>query len=175
MNASGRGAEIFVEKMKKFLRVQKSFLAAFVLLVLSPFAFAQKKTSETETKRTVITIENARTTQYEKDKDTGHDVIILNGDVKVSVESGSAKNVISADFIRYDRVSEMIYASGNVSLEQTTENSGGQTVTALSLMFNTSTLEGVFDDGRVVQTKSDALNLPSAEANRTRLRLKTEV
>ena len=147
--------------MKKFLRVQKSFLAAFVLLVISPFAFAQKKTSETETKRTVITIENARTTQYEKDKDTGHDVIILNGDVKVSVESGSAKNVISADFIRYDRVSEMIYASGNVSLEQTTENSGGQTVTALSLMFNTSTLEGVFDDGRVVQTKSDALNLPS--------------
>lgn len=161
MNASGRGAEIFVEKMKKFLRVQKSFLAAFVLLVLSPFAFAQKKTSETEAKRTVITIENARTTQYEKDKDTGHDVIILNGDVKVSVESGSAKNVISADFIRYDRVSEMIYASGSVSLEQTTENSGGQTVTALSLMFNTSTLEGVFDDGRVVQTKSDALNLPS--------------
>ncbi len=147
--------------MKKFLRVQKLFLAALCLCVLSPLVFAEKKNAETEAKRTVITIENARTTQYEKDKDTGHDVIILNGDVKVSVESGSAKNVISADFIRYDRVSEMIYASGNVSLEQTTENSGGQTVTALSLMFNTSTLEGVFDDGRVVQTKSDALNLPS--------------
>ncbi|MGP1459805.1 MAG: hypothetical protein ACTTKL_10955 [Treponema sp.] len=150
--------------MKKFLRVQKTLFAAAALFIFSPVVFAQSKKAEAakeESKRTVITIENARTTQYEKDKETGHDVIILNGDVKVSVESGTTKNVIGADFIRYDRVSEMIYASGSVSLEQTTENSGGQTVTALSLMFNTSTLEGVFDDGRVVQTKSDALNLPS--------------
>ena len=110
---------------------------------------------------TVITIENAKSTRYEKDKDTGNDCIFLSGNVKISVEKGSTKNIISSDTIKYDRVTEMIYADGNVSLEQTTANSGGQTVTALSLMFNTATLEGIFDDGRVVQTQSDALNLPS--------------
>ena len=114
-----------------------------------------------EAEKTTINIENARNTRYEKDKDTGNDVIVLIGDVRISVTKGSSKNIINADSVKYDRVSEMIYADGNVSLEQTTENSGGQTVTASSLMFNTSTLEGIFDDGRAVQTKSDALNLPS--------------
>lgn len=110
--------------------------------------------------KTTINIENARSTKYEKDKETGNDVIVLTGDVKISVTKGSTKNVIGADSVRYDRTSEMIYAEGNVSLEQTTETSGSQTVSASSLMFNTSTLEGIFDDSRVVQTKSDALNLP---------------
>ena len=55
----------------------------------------------------------------------------------------------------------MLYAEGSVHLEQTTSTSGSQSVTASSLMFNASTLEGVFDDGRVVQTQSDAINLPS--------------
>lgn len=122
----------------------------------------EKDTQKEEEKenKTVINIENARNTKYEKDKETGNDVIILTGDVKISVTKGSTKNVIGADSVRYDRTSEMIYAEGNVSLEQTTETSGSQTVSASSLMFNTSTLEGIFDDSRVVQTKSDALNLP---------------
>ncbi len=138
---------------------KKSSASVFALalaLALPFFAHAQG-----EVKRTVITIENALNTQYEKDKKSGNDVIILTGNVKVSVASGSTKNVISADSIRYDRTSEMMYASGNVLLEMTTGNSGGQNVSASSLMFNTTTLEGVFDDGRVVQTKSDAINLPS--------------
>lgn len=117
--------------------------------------------NQAQQNKTTINIENARNTRYEKDKQTGNDVIVLIGDVKISVTKGETKNVINADSVKYDRVSEMIYADGNVSLEQTTENSGGQTVTASSLMFNTSTLEGIFDDGRAVQKKSDALNLPS--------------
>ena len=121
----------------------------------------QKESDSPEETKTVINIDNARSTRYEKDKTTGNDVIVLSGDVKISVTKGSSKNVISADRVRYDRTSEMIYADGSVSLDQTTENSGGQTVTASGLMFNTSTLEGIFDDGRVVQKKSDALNLPS--------------
>ena len=140
--------------------MKKSFCVSIVLFSLFLFfwplnVFAQEKN------RTVITIENARSTQYEKDKETGNDVILLSGDVKVSVEKGGSKNVISADEIKYDRVSEMMYAVGNVSLEQTTSSSGGMNVTATSLMFNTSTLEGIFDDGRVVQTKTDAINLPA--------------
>ena len=124
-------------------------------------AAVRGESKKEEVKRTEIMIENARSTRYEKDKDTGHDVIVLTGDVKVSVSSGTKKNIINADTVHYDRVSEMLYADGNVSLEQTDGEAGGQKVTALSLMFNTSTLEGVFDDGRVVHTKSDALNLPS--------------
>lgn len=120
----------------------------------------ESKEEKPEDTKTTINIENARNTRYEKDKETGNDVIVLTGDVKISVTKGSTKNVINADSVRYDRTSEMIYAEGNVSLEQTTETAGSQTVSASSLMFNTSTLEGIFDDSRVVQTQSDALNLP---------------
>lgn len=141
--------------MKKSGFIFKSLISVLILAAASCLAFAE------EAERTVINIENARTTQYQKDKETGNDVIILSGNVKVSVTKGSTKNVINADTIKYDRTSEMMYAEGNVSLEQTTSSAGNQTVTASSLMFNTSTLEGVFDDGRVVQVKSDAINLPS--------------
>ncbi len=133
-------------------------MAKFIFLIL---IFVSSAVFSQEAEKTVINIENARSTKYEKDKATGNDLIILTGSVKVSVSRGSTKNVISADSIRYDRTSEMMYAEGNVSLEQTTANAGGQNVSASSLMFNTSTLEGVFDDGRVVQVKSDAINLPA--------------
>lgn len=114
-----------------------------------------------EPKQTVINIENARFTRYEKDKETGDDCIVLEGDAQVSVESGSTKTSIRADRIRYDRVSQMMYADGGVKLSQTGGASGNDNVSAESLMFNTSTLEGVFDDGRIVQTKSESLNLPA--------------
>lgn len=134
------------------------FAVKFIFLIL---IFVSGAVFSQEAEKTVINIENARSTKYEKDKATGNDLIILTGSVKVSVSRGSTKNVISADSIRYDRTSEMMYAEGNVSLEQTTANAGSQNVSASSLMFNTSTLEGVFDDGRVVQVKSDAINLPA--------------
>lgn len=134
--------------------IKKSIIFSFLLLVAGAFLFAQEE-------KTVISIDNAKTTRYEKAKDKNTDLIVLSGDVKISVSRGSTKNVISADMIRYDRASEMMYAEGNVSLEQTGTTDGGMNVSASSLMFNTATLEGVFDDGRVVQTKSGALNLPS--------------
>lgn len=134
------------------------FAVKFIFLIL---IFVSGAVFSQEAEKTVINIENARSTKYEKDKATGNDLIVLTGSVKVSVSRGSTKNVISADSIRYDRTSEMMYAEGNVSLEQTTANAGSQNVSASSLMFNTSTLEGVFDDGRVVQVKSDAINLPA--------------
>lgn len=142
--------------------MSKSFISKkIIVLLIFAFFLPSLFFSEEEVRRTVISIENALNTQYEKDKESGNDVVLLTGDVKISVTSGSNKNVITADSIRYDRTSEMMYASGNVSLEMTSASSGSQNVTADSLMFNTSTLEGVFDDGRVVQTKSDAINLPS--------------
>jgi hypothetical protein len=111
---------------------------------------------------TVITIDSAQKSEYKKDKDTGNDVIILTGTVSISVTSGSTKTVITADSVTYDRKTNMLYATGSVTLKQTgSGSSGGEDITADSLLFNTDTLEGVFDNGRVVQTQSDAINLPS--------------
>lgn len=142
--------------MNKVSVIVKSIIIFLIYFFCGAFVSAEEKAE-----KTVINIENARNTQYQKDKETGNDLIILTGNVKVSVTKGSTKNVISAETIRYDRTSEMMYAEGNVQLEQTTSSAGNQNVSASSLMFNTSTLEGVFDDGRVVQVKSDAINLPS--------------
>ena len=111
--------------------------------------------------KTVITIEHSQATSYEKNKETGNDTIVLSGAVRISVAKGNTKTTIRAERITYDRKTQMMYASGGVSMEQTGGAAGNSTATASSLMFNTSTLEGVFDDGRIVQTQTDSINLPS--------------
>ncbi|MCQ2577376.1 MAG: hypothetical protein MJ176_02470 [Treponema sp.] len=127
-------------------------IAVIIFLFLTPFAFADEVT--------VITILNARTTSYVKSEDSKNETIRLEGDVELSVEKGKTKTNVKAGLISYDRVTKILYADENVEL--TTENgSSKDQVYAKSLILNTSTLEGVFDDGKVVQTESDALNLPS--------------
>ncbi|MBQ7159835.1 MAG: LPS-assembly protein LptD, partial [Treponema sp.] len=111
--------------------------------------------------KSVISIESAQKTEYKKDAVTGADTIVLTGGVRISVTRGSTKTIIFADVVNYNRETDMIYAEGSVKLEQTGSKAGGESVTAKSLLFNTATLEGIFDNGRVVQTQSDALNLPS--------------
>ncbi|MDE7392141.1 MAG: hypothetical protein K2M90_06765, partial [Treponemataceae bacterium] len=111
--------------------------------------------------RSVISIENAQKTEYKKDVVTGADTIVLTGGVRISVSRGGSKSTIFADLVNYNRETDMMYAEGNVQLEQTGTKAGGERVTAKTLLFNTATLEGIFDNGRVVQTQSDALNLPS--------------
>lgn len=134
------------------------FLLLFFGVVVSPIS-AQ---SSEKVERTIIVIENARTTTYQKDKNTDEDIILLEGDVRISVTRGTNATVISADTVTYNRQTEMLYADGSIEFKQVTANSaGGVDLTAKSLIFNTNTLEGFFDDGRVVQTQSDALNLPS--------------
>ena len=136
------------------------FSAVFVFL--SCFSiFAQNAEAEKKTETTIITINNARQTSYKKAEDTGNDTIVLEGSVSLSVEKGSSKNEIKADKVTYDRQTEMLYAEGNVEIIMKGGSSGGDTASAKSLLLNTSTLEGIFDGGRIVQTQSDALNLPS--------------
>lgn len=110
---------------------------------------------------TTISITNARQTTYKKAEDTGNDSIILEGSVEVTVSKGSTSSEIKADKITYDRKTEMLYAEGNVEILTKSSSAGGETTWANSLLMNTATLEGVFDGGRIIQTKSDALNLPS--------------
>ncbi len=109
----------------------------------------------------VVSIESAERSEYKKDVVSGGDCIILTGSVVISVSRGNDKTTISADRVNYNRASEMLYAEGNVTLEQSGSSSGGEKITASSLLFNTSSFEGIFDNGRAVQTSSDAINLPS--------------
>lgn len=136
--------------------MKRVLLLAFLAV---SFAFAAFAADDGGT--SVISIESAEKSEYKKDPVSGDDCIVLSGSVVISVSKGSDKTTISADTVNYNRVSQMLYAEGNVSLEQSSGSSGGEKISAASLLFNTSTLEGIFDNGRAVQTSSDAINLPS--------------
>ena len=132
------------------------------LLVVCTLMLFASTTLFADDNTTIISIDSAQKSEYKKDPETGDDIIVLNGGVSISVTRGGTKTVITADSVNYDRKTEMLYATGSVTLKSSGGGStGGQDVTANSLLFNTSTLEGVFDNGRAVQTQSDAINLPS--------------
>ena len=119
------------------------------------FVFGQEKNVS------VITIEGADFTEYKKNKETNTEEIILTGNVTISVKKDSKTSRVSADKVTYNRSTQMMYAVGNVSLVQTDSSEGEQRITATTLLLNTSTLEGIFDNGRAVQTQSNAINLPA--------------
>ena len=127
----------------------------------APSSSSSSSSSSASTEKTVINIESAQKSEYKKDSQSGGDCIVLTGDVKISVSKGGKKTVITADSVNYNRKTEMLYAEGSVKLEQTGTNAGEETISASSLLFNTSTLEGIFDNGRAIQASSDAINLPS--------------
>ena len=139
--------------MKKVFFVLTFLFFSLALLKVPLFAADGEKS--------VISIDHAQKVENSKDSVSGDDCIVLTGNVKISVSRGSSKTEITAEKINYNRSTEMIYAEGSVALKQSGGSAGGESITASSLLFNTSTMEGVFDDGRAVQTSSDALNLPS--------------
>lgn len=120
-----------------------------------------EKSSEEKNEKTLITIMNALTSGNKKDEANGDDLLTFEGNVKISVEKGAVKTIISADRVSFNRAREMLFAEGAVRLEQTEKNGSTQTVTSDTLLFNTATLEGVFDNSRVVRAESNAINLPS--------------
>jgi len=132
---------------------KKFLIFTFLFFLFCGACFAQEITT--------IKIENAQKTEYRKSEETGNESIFLDGNVSLSVTKGGVTTKINADIVSYDRVTKMLYANGNVHLVSTGSAAGDENVTAGSLIMNTSTLEGVFDGGRVIQTKSDAINLPS--------------
>ncbi len=140
---------------------KRIFFVTALFFLFTFFSFAQSDGSQKEPEVTVITINNARQSAYKKDEETGNDSIVLEGAVSLSVQKGSTTNDINADRIVYDRKTEMLYAEGNVEIIMKGGSSGNSTATASSLIMNTSTLEGIFDDGRIVQQQSDAVNLPA--------------
>lgn len=123
----------------------------------------KKSDEQTETveEKTVVTILNALKSSNKKGKDKDDDLILFEGNVKISVEKGQAKTIISAEQISYSRKHEMLYAEGSVNLEQTDKSGSVSNISATSVLFNTSTLEGIFDSGRIIQAETNSLNLPS--------------
>jgi len=134
---------------------------SFFVLVFLIFSLFSLPLFGAEGEKSVISIDQAQKVENTKDAVSGEDCIVLTGNVKISVSRGSTKTTINAERINYNRATEMLYAEGSVSLTQSGGSAGGETITASSLLFNTATLEGVFDNGRAVQTSSDAINLPS--------------
>lgn len=143
--------------MKNFAFVKKIKF----LFLLFLFSIGGGVVFAAEDNTTVITIDAADTSNYRKNEADGSDEILLSGNVIVSVEKGGTKLVIKSDEIIYNRTTETLFANGNIELVQSGTSAGEQTISATSLIVNTSTLEGIFDNGRAVQTQSDALNLPS--------------
>ena len=134
---------------------------SFFVLVFWIFSLFSLPLFGADGEKSVISIDQAQKVENTKDAVSGEDCIVLTGNVKISVSRGSTKTTINAERINYNRATEMLYAEGSVSLTQSGGSAGGETITASSLLFNTATLEGVFDNGRAVQTSSDAINLPS--------------
>lgn len=140
---------------KIFLSAGKSLILAFLILSAGmPVAFADENVTN-------IKIENAQKTEYKKNEETGDDEIVLTGAVSVSVTKGNSVTTITASKLVFNRVTNMLYAEGSVTLKQTGGESGTQDISAETLLFNTETLEGIFDHGKAVQASSDAINLPS--------------
>ncbi len=146
---------MFVTDLFLRKRFSKRLIVLLCLILFSSFLYSQ------ESEVTVITIENSMQTSYKKSEDGENDLIELEGTVEISVKKGKNKSYIKADRVTYNRETEILFASGNVEITTEGASAGGEKTTANSLLMNTATLEGIFDGGRVVQTKSDALNLPS--------------
>ncbi|MFI3257037.1 MAG: hypothetical protein R3Y36_01925 [Spirochaetales bacterium] len=119
-----------------------------------------ESTDDTEkAELSIITIKNALKTSYITDEESDTDTIRFSGDVIVSVEKGNSETIIFSDLIDFDRSRNILYAEGSVQMQQSTDGKITETLTAQSLLFNTSTLEGVFNQGRVVQEQQESLNL----------------
>lgn len=143
--------------------LQRKFVFLIIrCLLLVFFALGVKVWADDSNSQTsVITIVNANKTEYVKDSVTKEEQIVLTGAVVVEVAQGSVKTKISASKISYNRETNILYAQGDVVMEQTGGKAGEQKITAQTVLFNTLTYEGIFDGGRVIQTQSDAINLPS--------------
>ncbi len=144
--------------LKTFYRLHKKnslvFLAVIMMVLNGGLLFAEDGIS-------VIKIENAQKTEYKKNEETGDDEIVLTGAVAISVTKGNTATSITASQIVFNRTTNMVYANGAVTLKQTGGSEGTQDISAETLLFNTETLEGIFDNGKAIQASSDAINLPS--------------
>ena len=121
-----------------------------ILSIFSQFCHAQESSDST-----VITINNARKSEYQKDKDSGDELIMLSGSVSMTVSDSKSDTEITGENMRYDRKTNMLFAEGNVHLVQR-DKSGviKQEMKSKTLLLNTSTMEGVFDNSKIIRIEN---------------------
>lgn len=140
------------------LKSRRLFLTLCVALVLM---FSHSWLCAQDSNTTVVKIDYARHTDYEKDPDTGNEIIVLTGNVAMTVTKGESVTEISATMVRYDRKTSMLFAQGDVFVKQSGGSGGRQEAKANTLLFNTDTLEGIFDNSRIVRYGQEDSSIPS--------------
>lgn len=130
---------IFQKQIKKMIFICSLFLSV-------AFFFGESRDD------IVVTIERAKKTEYTKSTE-GAEVIQFLGNVQISVKSKNNTTSITAELVNFDRKNDMLYAEGSVSMAISESDGSTELLTAQSLLFNINTQEGVFDDGRVLQSK----------------------
>ena len=113
-----------------------------------------------EAQATIVRINYARHTTYEKQEADGNEVIVLNGNVSIRIEKGKRILDIEAATVRYDRKTSMLFAQGDVVLTSS-GTAGRQDATAGTMLLNTDTLEGIFDNARIVRYGENDTSIPS--------------
>lgn len=111
-----------------------------------------------------VTIESAHRTEYFKDSETGDELISFTGEVSLKVDKNDQNIEIQAESVLFNRTQSTLYAEGDITFSRATKGSSTEKLTARTLLFNIDTLEGIFDQGRVVQEQSDSINLPSGSS-----------
>ena len=136
--------------------IKKVFLLISLIFSLLIPAFSSENEKQNES---VVVIDSAKRTEYRKIQE--EDVVIFTGDVKLSVKNSTQEIYIEADNVAFNRSRSTIYAEGNVVFTEKKigKSDSKESLTASSLLFNTKTMEGVFDSARVVQESSNNLNL----------------
>ncbi len=117
----------------------------------------------------VVKILSARKTEYKKDPTDDSELIFFTGDVSLSVTQGDSELSIEADAVTFNRSKSLLYAEGSVKFGTKggssgiggSSSSGTDMMSASYLLLNTETQEGFFDDGKVIQGNSGAINLAS--------------
>ena len=94
------------------------------------FAETDKDGRSAEKTVTVVTILNAEKTGNKKNELDGTDMIVLSGNVEISVQKGNVKTKISADTVNYNREKDMLYAEGSVNFSQEKANKENEKVSA---------------------------------------------
>ncbi len=134
----------------------------FVLFACSAAGItAQETAAPAESGTKTVVIEQARKTEYRKDPETGSELIYLTGGVVLSVTEDTSLIVISADTLTFNRERDMVYAGGSVTFKRYTDGSQKdgppeEELSGSSLLFNVSSMEGIFDDGTVVRNGEGA-------------------
>ena len=102
--------------------------------------------SDQESKRKVISIESARSTEYFKIEEVNEEYARLTGDVKVRLRDGDAIHDISAWDILFNRTRNIITAKGNVEYKKT-DGDKIETFRGDSITVNIDNWESIFLGG----------------------------